>query len=141
MCIDGWKSKGRGWYSPTSVDFGEGSEDSAPPRRGYRAEWATGHADPLEREAKFEQGIMRPMRVDTALKNSSTFEAFRKNRPFNFLPLYSGSRDPLGEAIKFEAAKEQTGDGGVEPGLQERPHARPVQPRKFQHHDGRCRTR
>lgn len=48
---------------------------------------------PVEREATFHEGIMRPMRVHTALKNSKSFEEFRKNS------------NPLGDALQLEAAK------------------------------------
>ena len=65
-----------------------------PPAEGPAEPSATlviGH--PVEREATFHEGIMRPMRVHTALKNSKSFEEFRKNS------------NPLGDALQLEAAK------------------------------------
>ena len=90
--------------SPPSVDFGGGSDDSPPPAEGSTVVESS-HAGPVEREATFQEGVMRPMRNHSALKNSKTFEEFRRNRPFKFLHLYSGPNDPLGEAIKVEAAR------------------------------------
>ena len=90
--------------SPPSVDFGGGSDESPLPAEGTGV-GESSHAGPVEREATFQEGVMRPMRVHSALKNSKTFEEFRRNRPFKFLHLYSGPNDPLGEAIKVEAAR------------------------------------
>ena len=88
--------------SPPSVDFGGGSDESPPPAEGSTV-GESSHAGPVEREATSQEGMMRPMRVHSALKNSKTFEEFRRNRPFKFLHLYSGPNDPLGEAIKVTA--------------------------------------
>ena len=77
---------------------------SRPPAEGTGV-GESSHAGPVEREATSQEGMMRPMRVHSALKNSKTFEEFRRNRPFKFLHLYSGPNDPLGEAIKVEAAR------------------------------------
>ena len=52
-----------------------------------------------------ESTPFRPERVKRALKFSKTFEDFRKTRKFRVLHLFSGPNDPLGQAIKIEAAK------------------------------------
>ena len=41
-----------------------------------------------------------PERVSEALRASSTFKEFMEKRRFNFVHLFSGERDVLGEAIK-----------------------------------------
>eukprot|EP00435_Cladocopium_sp_Y103_P022173 s2755_g5.t1 len=46
-----------------------------------------------------------PERVQKALEKSSTFDEFRKNRPFRYLHLFSGERDQLGISIKEEAKR------------------------------------
>eukprot|EP00435_Cladocopium_sp_Y103_P072540 s106_g40.t1 len=44
-----------------------------------------------------------PDRVKRALEKSSTFDEFRKNRPFRFLHLFCGEKDQFGESIRKEA--------------------------------------
>eukprot|EP00435_Cladocopium_sp_Y103_P055845 s804_g18.t1 len=44
-----------------------------------------------------------PDRVKKALEKSSSFDEFRKNRPFRFLHMFSGEKDQLGESLKKEA--------------------------------------
>ena len=51
-----------------------------------------------EPESKQEPWV--PERVTEALRGSSTFKEFMEKRRFNFVHLFSGERDVLGEAIK-----------------------------------------
>ena len=102
-CSHGWTSRA-GWSQPSFGGLWGWQRWVAPPAEGTGA-GGPSHAGPVEREATFQEGVMRPMRVHSALKNSKTFEEFRRNRPFKFLHLYSGPNDPLGEAIKVEAAR------------------------------------
>ena len=61
----------------------------------------SGEQDPPGQDA----GPFRPDRIKRALKFSKTFEEYRETRMFRFLHLFSGPNDPLGQAIKIEAAK------------------------------------
>ena len=76
--------------SPPSVDFGGGSDDSPPPAEGSTVVESS-HAGPVEREATFQEDVMRPMRVHSALKNSKTFEEFRTKQALQVPPLVLGS--------------------------------------------------
>ena len=84
-----------------------------------RVEGSTGGKDPqgdaqasenVQREANEDKSAERdgskpwiPDRVKRALQRSSTFDEFRKNRPFRYLHMFSGEKDQLGESIKKEA--------------------------------------
>ena len=59
-----------------------------------------GDGDAME-ETKPQQEATRPRRVESALKNSKSFEGFRKNMPFKFMHLHSGPNDPLGQASQL----------------------------------------
>ena len=98
-------------FSPPSVDYGDGTEDDPSAAEGPSVA-APASVEPggdegksKESEKEIQHTPMRPRRVEVALKNSKTFEQYRKNRPFKFLHMYSGPRDPLGEAIKLEATR------------------------------------
>eukprot|EP00435_Cladocopium_sp_Y103_P052211 s157_g16.t1 len=87
------------------ADWGD-DDDVASPSAGIFVEPQDSHVDPGDdREAQYHEGVMVPKRVDAALRNSKSFEEFRKNRPFKFLHLYSGPNDPLGQAVKAEAKR------------------------------------
>jgi len=90
--------------SPPSVDYGDGDEEEPLAAEGPDSA-AASHAVPAETEIETPEATMRPRRVEQALKESKTFEDYRKKRPFKFLHMYSGPNDPLGQAIKMEAAK------------------------------------
>jgi hypothetical protein len=84
-----------------------------------RVEGSTGGKDPqgdaqasenVQREANEDKSAEGdgskpwiPDRVKRALQRSSTFDEFRKNRPFRYLHMFSGEKDQLGESIKKEA--------------------------------------
>ena len=90
--------------SPPSVDYGDGDEEEPLTAEGPEST-AASHGVPAETETESPEVTMRPRRVEQALKESKTFEDYRKKRPFKFLHMYSGPNDPLGQAIKMEAAK------------------------------------
>ena len=104
-------AEGQSNFSPPSVDYGDGAEDDPSIAEGpsvaapASAELGGDEGSVKESEKEVPHAPMRPKRVEVALKNSKTFEQYRKNRPFKFLHMYSGPRDPLGEAIKVEAAR------------------------------------
>ena len=78
-----------------------------PPLKGSRRE-ALAMTIPwqiLADEVKPHESILRPRRIEAALKAAKSLEEFRRNRPFKFLYLYSGPNDPLGEALRLEAAR------------------------------------
>ena len=95
-------TKGSG--SPPSVDYGDGEEDEPLAAEGPSSA-AASHEVPADAETEVPETAMRPRRVESALKDAKTFEDYRKKRPFKFLHMYSGPNDPLGQAIKLEAAK------------------------------------
>ena len=98
-----------------SADFGDGDESPTP----LAADGAKGDTVPAGETIKTEEKppskdeametgkpeIFKPERVRRALRFSDDFEAFRKARKFRFLHLFSGPKDPLGQAIEVEAAK------------------------------------
>ena len=98
-----------------SADYGDGDESPAPLAADVVA--AEGDKDPGGNVAETKPqkventkeddtgGIFRPDRVKRALKFSKDFESFRGFRKFRFLHLFSGPKDPLGQAIQVEAAK------------------------------------
>ena len=115
-------AENKGVASPPSVDYGDGEEDE-PSTAGGPDSTAASHVVPVETETKPPEETMRPRRVEQALKEAKTFEDYRKKRPFKFLHMYSGPNDPLGQAIKFEAAKNRLNvvvlslDNQLDPGL------------------------
>ena len=87
---------------PLSVDFG-GSDDEELPATNGPGHLTSSRADVALSVDKSPAEVLRPRRVDAALRAARNFEEFRQNRPFKFLHLYSGLKDPLGEALKLGA--------------------------------------
>jgi len=50
-----------------------------------------------------------PERVKAALEASSSFDQFRKSRPFRYLHMFSGEEDQLAKSLKAEAARARLG--------------------------------
>lgn len=75
-----------------SADCGDGEGESAP----LPADGESREIDPQAEKPRDDQ---------VALNKAKTFDEFRAARPFKFLHLYSGPKDPLGEAKKMEGAR------------------------------------
>ena len=102
------------------MDFGDGDDDLPLAAEGSQPVESS-HAEALPPETKIPAEVMRPRRVEAALKSARTFEEYRKNRPFKFLHVYSGPNDPLGQAIADGSHPQQAGDGDPEPRQPKRP--------------------
>lgn len=102
--------------SPPSVDFGDDADERPSAAEGP-APADSSHVAPVAPQAKLPEGPMRPRRVEAALKSPKSFEEYRRNRPFKFLHMYSGPRDPRHEVTQLEATRTRSLDKMKDPKL------------------------